>query len=766
MKQAFFILTCISFVCSSAFSQPYEFKQSTGYTGTGANIDVKYHRFMWDINPDNSIRISGNVTTYFVTTQDNVSQITFDFVKSSFNNTYLEVYYHGSQVSKSFPTSGNQNILRINLPSSLSQGVLDSVTIFYNGVPQSGGTAPGGCKQPVVNSYPLFFTLSESYEDKDWWPCKADMQDKIDSTDFYVTTPNKYRAALLGTTISETISGSNTTYHSSHRYPIPSYLVSVAVAEYNVYDRGTANINGTETPVVYYITKGRSPNNAFLNRMDYCKDELVTFSNLFGDYPFKKEKYGMYEFGFSGGMEHQTFSGMSYGAMNNWSVVAHELMHQWFGDKVSAATWNHLWLSEGFASYGEVLAAEMIPGLGANPVSTRLNRKNDAINRKNYGCVIPNSFIVNSETLWNSNYGSTVYSRGAMVVSMLRTLMGDTKFFQACRNYLNDPQLAYGAATTADLQAHMEAVLNGFDLSGFFNSFAYGNGYPSYGGSGGGNSVKWQSIGGGKIRFRVDAPAKSAGSDVSTYYSVIPLRVRSAGGAEKLVVLYDQGSIGVSVGGDGITFGNSRTPEVDLGFTPATVDFDYYNMSLAVGTTTQTTVMPVSITSFTVTQNNLGNNATIRLDDHQKPTRVDLEKSTDGTQFVLAGSMKYQQPGQYFYQDGSVGETVYYRAKVTEVTGEVTYSDIIRIAGKTNATFSLITNPVQNNIKIKVPADMYNESLQISVYDVSGKKMFESVRKALNGTIGLDAGSLANGTYLLHIQSAKKYETIKFIVNK
>lgn len=765
MKQAFFILTCISFVCSNALSQPYEYKESTGYTGTGANIDVKYHRFDWNINPDNTIRISGNVTTYFVTTKNNVSQITFDFAKSSYNNGSLKVYYHGSEVSKSFPTSGNQNILRINLPGSLAIGVLDSLTIFYNGVPPSGGSAPGGCKQPTVNGYPIFFTISESYEDKDWWPCKADMQDKIDSTDYFVTTPKKYRAALLGSMVSETTSGANTTYHSRHRYPTASYLISVAVAEYNVFDRGTVNINGTNTPVVYYITKGRAPSSSDLTKMDYCKDELVAFSNLFGDYPFKNEKYGMYEFGFGGGMEHQTFSGMSYNAMKSWSVVAHELMHQWFGDKVSAATWNHLWLSEGFASYGEVLAAEIIPALGASASAVRLSNKNDAINRKNYGCVIPDSYIVNSGTLWNSNYGSTVYSRGGMVVSMLRTLMGDTKFFQACRNYLNDPQLQYGAATTADLQAHMEAVLGGFDLSGFFDSFAYGNGYPDYG-KNAGNSIKWQSIGGGKIRFRVDAPAKSAGSTVSKYYSVIPLKVTGAGGKEKLVVLYDQGSIGISVGGDGITFGNSPTPEVDLGFTPTAVSFDPDNMSLVTGATLKTTVMPVSIASFTVSQNASVNNAVIQLADNQKPSSVTLEKSTDGSHFVYAGIMKYQQQGHYSYQDISSVETIFYRAKIIEVTGEITYSAIIKIAGKPIASFSLVTNPVQNNIKIKVPSTMKNELLQFSVFDISGKKMFESERKALNGIIQLDAGPLINGTYLLHIQSPKKYETLKFIVNK
>ncbi len=743
-------------------------QSTTGHSGTGDNIDVKYHRFEWTINPDNSFYISGKVTTYFVTGKNNVSQITFDFTKNSYDNSDLKVYYHGELAATSFPTSGNRDILQISLPVTLSDKVLDSVTIYYAGTPPTPPVGqPGGCFQKTIAGYPLFYSLSESYEDKDWWPCKADMRDKIDSTDFIITTPSDYTVAANGKLISETISGGNKISLFKHRYPIASYQVGIAVSEYDIYNRGTVNIGGAEMPVVYYISKGRTPTTTQLNQFDVCKQELQVFSNLFGDYPFKNEKYGMYEFGFNGGMEHNTFSGMSWGAFLRPDIVAHELMHQWFGDKVTMATWNHLWLSEGFASYGEILAAEKISSLGLNPSSLRGNLKNSANSnaQKNYPCYIPEANIVNSVALWGSQYGNTVYTRGGIVVSMLRTLMGDDKFFQACRDYLDDPQLAYGSATTADLQAHLEAVLGGFDLSGFFNSFVYGNGYPDYG-KNSGNSIKWQSIGAGNIRFRVDAPAKSAGSDVANYFSVIPLLVKGPDNQQKLVVLYDKGGAGIAVGGNGITTGNSPTAEVNVGFTPVSVEFDPFNMSLAIGAAVEATVLPVAISSFNVIQNNYQNIATIQLTENQHPSSVVLEKSADGAHFSPIGNMDNLQNGKYIFHDTQSSDTDFYRVKITEPTGEIIYSEIVKVRGKVTTTFSLISNPAQELIKVKVPFDVKNESLHISIFDMSGRAVFRAVKTALNGMVELDTGSVQNGAYFLHIESFGKAETLKVFVNK
>jgi len=303
-----------------------------------SNYDLKYHRMVFEINPEIDY-IKGAVTSYFKPVVSGFNQMYFDFSNVL---TIDSIMYHGITLSY---TQAVGNVLQITLPNVLPQNILDSITVYYQGTPVASSNGFGSFIQSSHNNDSIIWTLSEPYGALEWWPCKQDLNDKIDSIDVIVTTPQKYRVASQGLLVGETQSGTNKIYHWKHRYPIAAYLISVAITNYAVYTNvaplSTGNLN-----ILNYVFPEDSATAAGFTPSIIPIIQL--YDSLFGAYPFMNEKYGQAQFGWGGGMEHQTMSSVSN---FSFSLMAHELAHQWFGDKVTCASWSEIWLNEGFATY-------------------------------------------------------------------------------------------------------------------------------------------------------------------------------------------------------------------------------------------------------------------------------------------------------------------------------------------------------------------------------------------------------------------------------
>ncbi|MBL7748144.1 MAG: hypothetical protein JNM19_11985, partial [Chitinophagaceae bacterium] len=474
--------------------------ESTGTSGTGANIDVLYHNIYWRINPDSTKYIKGSVQTNFKTIQPNVTAITFDLRSVLIVDSVI--FRQAKLPAGNITRSGN--IVTINLGATLANNFIDSLVIYYQGVPPAvSGAAQGYQKSSVSGAGNFITTLSESYEDRDWWPCKADMQDKIDSMDITVNVPwgspseiDTFWVACNGKLVDSTIHGNaSRSFVFKTRYPIASYLVAVCVGKFNRYYR-SVDVSGTEVQVVYNLFQGKTTTtyNNILTAMDRINPLVVSFSSKFSDYPFKNEKHGFYD-GLLGasGMEHQTFSGINSGSLTSTRTLTHELMHQWFGDNVTFATWNDLWLAEGFARYSEALAGELSPALGLNPFTIRNGFKNSALSQSTVSVWIPNGNAGTSAQIWSSAYGGAVYERGAMMVSMLRAICGDEKFYQALSDF--QTTLAGKSATADSLKNFFNRTL-GRDITPFFTDYVGGSGPAAtpVGGIGNPvNTVNWNS---------------------------------------------------------------------------------------------------------------------------------------------------------------------------------------------------------------------------------------------------------------------------------
>lgn len=575
---------------SAANANPGEV-EFTGQSGTGANIDVVYHRINWTIDPRTATNIiTGTVVTYFKTIAANVSSITMD-LHSNFNNGSLLITYHGTTCTKSF----TGKIVNITLPATIAAvNTLDSFVINYSGVPPIAAGAAQGYQQAGTSPDKYTGSLSESYEDRDWWPCKADMQDKIDSMDINVTVPwvtpaDTFWVAANGLLYDSTITGSNRTFKFKTRYPIASYLVAVSVGKFSRYYRSVI-INGTVVQVAYYILRNTTAHATKIAAMDKINPVVDSLSRRWGDYPFKLEKHGFYDglIG-AGGMEHQTFSAMQSSAMTSLTTLTHELAHQWFGDNVSFATWNDLWLAEGPARFSEAYAAEQVPGLGftAASVQTMKNTlKTNALGWNLESAWIPNSSMGTSALIWSSNYGSTVYERGGMIITMLRTLCGDTKFKQAMTNY--QVALAGKSATTDSLRNHFNAVLK-TDISGFFNSYVGGSGgTPAPGGGGLGNNVDtiyWNTPATNKLVLRVGVQTRTNAGNTNYFEGPVVVRA-TATGKDTTIIFYDWGGDTLSYAGNGLSvpFAGGAL-NYELSFTPTALIYDDSARTLSTGGT-------------------------------------------------------------------------------------------------------------------------------------------------------------------------------------
>jgi aminopeptidase N len=188
---------------------------------------------------------------------------------------------------------------------------------------------------------------------------------------------------------------------------------------------------------------------------------LKTFEELFGAYPFVKEKYSVAEFWWqSGAMENQTITGIGSNFISGRKffsgMLIHELAHHWWGDAVGLKTWKDIWLNEGFATYSEALYWEKQSDIRA--LQSTLRSK--------FG-LFPNGTLYNPG---NALFSSLIYDKGAWVLHMLRKEIGDEIFFNILRDYFKEYK--YGNASTNDFKNLCERISKK-NLNKFFDQWVY-----------------------------------------------------------------------------------------------------------------------------------------------------------------------------------------------------------------------------------------------------------------------------------------------------
>ncbi len=359
-----------------------------------------------------------------------------------------------------FTHSGN--VLSVALKSAVQSGEKFRVSVNYRGQPESGGFGAFTFREHA--GAPIIASLSEPYYARIWWPCKDTPTDKADSVQVDLTVPENLIAVSNGTLENVQTADGWKTFSWKERYPITTYLVSVAVSNYAEFGETFTFSDGTAMPIRHYVY----PENLAQAQAQLAdtRDMLAFFNWAFGDYPFKKEKYGHAQFAWGGGMEHQTIT--SVGSFGD-GLIAHELAHQWFGDLITMKSWQDIWLNEGFATYSEALYFEHRDG--------RAVYQNYMTNMSNGVPSTGSVFVRDTSSVSTIFNSGLVYRKGAWVLHMLRHEIGDSTFFRLLRTYVADPRYRFGTVTTDDFKNLAEQI-SGKELDWFFEQWIYRAGRP------------------------------------------------------------------------------------------------------------------------------------------------------------------------------------------------------------------------------------------------------------------------------------------------
>lgn len=436
------------------------------YAGLGnGGYDVQHYDVVLDYRPtDNAL--DGLVTIEAVATAD-LSAFNID-LKSM---TVEDVTVDGRPAT--FRHEEPELVIEPDAP--LAAGTTFTVAVDYLGFPERVPTravpAPIGWFAEPDGVY----VMSEPDATSSWVPVSDHPSDKA-TWSFSVTVPSDQQVAANGTLVDTIVDGSSTTYVWNHDFPMATYLVALGIGRFDVVDG-----EPTESGVAIRDYFERPVDQAIRQSFARQRDMIEFYEDLFGPYPF--EAYGALvvesRIGAFAALETQTLSTFPVDPSETSYpefIVAHEAVHQWFGNSLTPAAWDDIWLNEGFATYFEWVWTAATQGQ-ENP---------DAIAARNYALLSGQQFVdqgipsAQIESILADNFpppgtpppdnlfNGAVYLRGALLLHALRQEVGDDAFFEAIRIYAD--RYAYSTVTTEDFRAVMEEV-SGQDLGSFFTAW-------------------------------------------------------------------------------------------------------------------------------------------------------------------------------------------------------------------------------------------------------------------------------------------------------
>ena len=433
-------------------------------TNVGENIDVTHY----EIHLNNIDFTNHTLQAQTVVTLTALNAVnSFELELKSLNVT--SVTSSDANVSN---FTQNDGVLTISLASPLAVNANASFTISYGGSTFNeswGGIMWSG--NYVCNMGVGFESIPHNLG-KCWFPCVDNFTDKA-TYDVFVTVPTATTAVCGGNLVNDTNNGDGThTVHYNVPQEIATYHISFAIGDYVEW---TDTYNGIERDIPITVYVKPSQINNVPGTFVHVKDIASFYENNFGAYPFNRIGYVVTSVGC---MEHVDNIGITSGVVTGNTTqeeyVAHELSHMYFGNLVTCATAEEMWLNEGFAQFCGVFYRSEI--YGESDFQQAMSSKTNNITTwcKSESNWIPLNNVPQTMTYDNS----AVYNRGAVVVNTMMNYLGRETFLSGLRSYLASH--SYSAASSEQLRDALTAA-TGIDMNGFFDTYVFTAGMPHYG---------------------------------------------------------------------------------------------------------------------------------------------------------------------------------------------------------------------------------------------------------------------------------------------
>jgi Peptidase family M1 domain/Peptidase M1 N-terminal domain/Secretion system C-terminal sorting domain len=436
------------------------------YDPRSDTIDILNYTINLNITDFTNRIIAGNTEVKFRIKQSSIQYLRLDLLKLSVDS----VTQNGIRI-----THNHQNsTINIKLNNILNTGDSAVVKVYYKGTPSGDVTGWGGFYFQAGYAYNLGvgFGADPHVYGRVWFPCFDNFVERS-TYDFNITTSNGKIAYCNGALVNDTtnLDGTRTrTWKLTNE--IPTYLASVAVGNY--VDLKMSHVGKQkQIPILIATTASDSTNNKA--SLIHLKDAISIFEEKFGPYKWNKVGYTLVPFN-SGAMEHATniaFPRNSLqGLLQGEKTMAHELAHHWFGNLATQSCQEEMWISEGWASFCEILFTEQIYGR-TKALQDAKKMHNDLLQTLNY---FEGNLCLDSIP-WDYTYSDHVYKKGALVVYNLREYLGDSLFYVAVTNTLE--KYAFKSMSMSQFEGSLTQE-SGIDLSDFFNDWIRQPGWSQF----------------------------------------------------------------------------------------------------------------------------------------------------------------------------------------------------------------------------------------------------------------------------------------------